>query len=160
MFEVIEMSQDYRVMTDEIVTKYLGLEGSLIAVLQEIQSKFNHIPLESMLEVSEKMGIPLSDIYGVATFYHQFRLKPQGRHLISVCTGTACHVKGASINYNVLREKLGMKGDEETTSNGRFTIQRVRCMGACSLAPTMRVDGDIYGRIKPEDLDAILTKYN
>lgn len=154
------MSQDYRSVASEIVAKYAGSEGSLIAVLQEIQSRFNHIPLEGMLEVSEKMGIPLSDIYGVATFYHQFRLKPQGKHLISMCSGTACHVKGASINYNTLREKLGMKGDEETTSDGRFTLQRVRCMGACSLAPTMKIDGDIYGKIKPEELDALLAKYN
>jgi len=154
------MSQDYRVVTAEIVARHGGTKGSLIAVLQEIQSKFNHIPLEGMLEASERMGVSLSEIYGVATFYHQFRLKPQGRHLISLCMGTACHVKGASVIYNELRGKLDMEEDEETSPDGKFTLQRVRCMGACSLSPTMRIDGDIYGKVNHEELDSILSKYS
>jgi NADH:ubiquinone oxidoreductase subunit E len=154
------MSQDYRSVAAEIVSNHGGLKSSLIAVLQEIQAKFNHLPLESMLEVSERMEVPLSEIYGVATFYHQFRLKPQGRHLISVCMGTACHVKGALVIYNAMREKIGIKGDEETSPDMRFTVQRVRCMGACSLSPAIRVDGDIYGRIISADLDGLLSKYS
>jgi NADH:ubiquinone oxidoreductase subunit E len=154
------MSQDFRSVASEIVSKHGGSRSSLILVLQEIQSRFNHIPLESMLEVSEKMGIPLSDIYGVATFYHQFRLKPQGRHLISVCMGTACHVKGSQTIYDLLRQRLGIKGDEETSPDGMFTVQKVRCMGACSLSPALRIDGDIYGKVKPEILDTILHKYS
>lgn len=156
----MKMGQDYRSVANEIVTKYDGSRSSLIAILQEIQSIFSHIPLESMLEVSEKMGVPLSDIYGVATFYHQFRLKPQGRHLISVCTGTACHVKGAPIIYDAVRAKLGIEEGEETSPDGRFTVQKVRCMGACSLSPTVRIDGDIYGRVKPDGLDELLKKYS
>lgn len=154
------MSQDFRSVANEIVTKYGESRSSLIAVLQEIQSRFDHIPFESMLEVSERMGVPLSDIYGVATFYHQFRLKPQGRHLISVCMGTACHVKGATIIYDSLRAKLGIEEGEETSPDGRFTMQKVRCMGACSLSPTVRIDGDIYGRVKPDELDGLLRKYS
>lgn len=156
---MIKTSQDYRSAVSEIVAKYSGSKSSLIAILQDIQSRFNHIPFESALEVSEKLGIPLSDIYGVATFYHQFRLKPQGRHLISMCMGTACHVKGAPINFDALKEKIGIEGDEETSPDGRFTIQRVRCMGACSLAPTVRIDGDIYGKVKLDGLDELLRRY-
>ncbi|MBO3803106.1 MAG: NAD(P)H-dependent oxidoreductase subunit E [Candidatus Brockarchaeota archaeon] len=154
------MSQDFRSVASEIVSKHGESRSSLILVLQEIQSKFNHIPFESMLEVSERMGVPLSDIYGVATFYHQFRLKPQGRHLISVCMGTACHVKGSQAIHGLLRERLGVGLDEETSPDGRFTLQKVRCMGACGLAPVLKIDGDIYGKVKPEDLDAILQKYS
>jgi NADH:ubiquinone oxidoreductase subunit E len=154
------MTQDHRSVASEIVSKYGGSRSSLIVVLQEIQSKFNFIPFESMLEISEKMGVPLSDIYGVATFYHQFRLKPQGRHLISVCMGTACHVKGSQTIYNLLRDALKIKGDEETSPDGRFTIQKVRCMGACSLSPVIRIDSDIYGKVKPENLESILQNFS
>ena len=154
------MSQDYKSVANEIVTKYGESRSSLITVLQEIQSRFDHIPFESILEVSEKMGVPLSDIYGVATFYHQFRLKPQGRHLISVCMGTACHVKGAAVIHDALRDKLGIEESEETSPDGRFTMQKVRCMGACSLSPTVRIDGDIYGRVKLDELDGLLKKYS
>ena len=146
-------------MADEIVIKHGGSRSSLIIVLQEIQSRFDHIPFESMLEVSERMGVPLSDIYGVATFYHQFRLKPQGRHLISICMGTACHVKGAAVIHDALRVRLGIEEGEETSPDGRFTMQKVRCMGACSLSPTVRIDGDIYGRVKHDELDGLLKKY-
>jgi len=154
------MSQDFRSVANEIVMKHGESRSSLIAVLQEIQSRFDHIPFESMLEVSERMGVPLSDIYGVATFYHQFRLKPQGRHLISVCMGTACHVRGATIIYDALRTKLGIGEGEETSPDGRFTMQKVRCMGACSLSPTVRIDGDIFGRVKPDELDGLLKRYS
>jgi len=153
------MSQDYRSVANEIVIEHGGSRSSLIIILQEIQSRFDHIPFESMLEVSERMGVPLSDIYGVATFYHQFRLKPQGRHLISICMGTACHVKGAAVIHDALRVKLGIEEGEETSPDGRFTMQKVRCMGACSLSPTVRIDGDIYGRVKPDELDGLLKKY-
>jgi len=146
-------------VANEIVIKHGGSRSSLIIILQEIQSRFDHIPFESMLEVSERTGVPLSDIYGVATFYHQFRLKPQGRHLISICMGTACHVKGAVFIHDALRVRLGIEEGEETSPDGRFTMQKVRCMGACSLSPTVRIDGDIYGRVKPDELDGLLKKY-
>jgi NADH-quinone oxidoreductase subunit E len=109
--------------------------------------------------VSQLLRLPTSHIYGVATFYHQFRLRPKGRHMITVCRGTACHVKGSlEVNELVLNE-LGITPPADTSKDGVFTLQQVRCVGACSLAPVMKIDDEFYGNLDPAKVRRILSKY-
>ena len=112
-----------------------------------------------MYAVSEYLGVPSSKIYGVATFYSQFRLKPLGRHVISLCRGTACHVNGSEKLIPVLEQELKCKVGE-TTDDGKFTLNVVACLGACSLAPVISIDNEFYGGVKPSDIKKILRKYD
>jgi len=142
-----------------IINKYDKKRTYLIRMMQEIQGKEGYLPREDLEKLSKQLEVPLSKIYGIATFYHQFRLKPFGRHLIQVCFGTACHVKGNDIIWEWLREKLKLVGTEDTTNDLRFTIQKTRCFGACSIAPVIKIDNDIYGNMTKEKLEKILDKY-
>lgn len=137
----------------------LEASSHLIPVLQEIQERMGFLPREALLRVSEKTGSSLSQIYGVATFYHRFRLRPEGRHLIQVCRGTACHVSGTFQLYNLLLDELGIVPPDDTTSDGLFTVQEVRCIGACSLAPVIKIDDQVYGKCTTERLRKLLNKY-
>lgn len=133
----------------KVLVKYRGYRGALIPVLQEAQAALGFLPKDVLAKIAEGLSIPVSQVYGVATFYTQFRLKPAGKHLIRVCHGTACHVGGAVGISEALEEILGVK-DGQTTPDGKFTLESVACLGCCSLAPVMMIDGETYGRLTKE----------
>lgn len=129
-----------------------------MAVLHEAQDLFGHIPIEIQNMISEELKIPLSEIYGVVTFYSQFSLIPKGKYEIGICLGTACYVKGSKDVLNKVEEILEI-GVGETTADGKFSISATRCLGACGLAPVLVVNDDVYGKTTPNDVEGILNKY-
>lgn len=141
----------------EILNKYKKQKGSLIPILQEVQEEFGYLSEEVLGSISQSTGVQLSRIYGVATFYKQFRLKPLGKHTVRVCHGTACHVSGAEQLSAAIENELGIE-DGETTEDNLFTLQSVACLGCCSLAPAMVVDDKTYGRCTPDKVSRILRK--
>lgn len=132
--------------------------GALMPVLQKAQEIYGYLPIEVQTIVADSLGISLSEVYGVVTFYSQFSLNPKGDHRISVCLGTACYVKGADKILSALEEKLEIKVGE-CTPDGVFSLDSCRCVGACGLAPVMMVDDDVYGRMTVDQIDGILNKY-
>jgi NADH-quinone oxidoreductase subunit E len=136
----------YLAPLDAVLERYQGNPGALIAVLQDAQAEFGYLPEAVMLQVAEHRGVPLSIVYGVATFYAQFRLKPQGKNVFKVCNGTACHIAGADRVTNVLEEELGIASGE-TTEDLSATLETVACLGCCSLAPVVMVGERTYGRL-------------
>lgn len=138
--------------------KYRGEKDSLIPLLQAAQAYYSYVPESAIYSISSITGISSSDIYGVVTFYRQFRLTPPGKHLIRVCDGTACHVNSSTMIINAIRDLLEIEPDE-TTDDGLFTFQTVACLGCCSLAPVMTVDNETYGRLNPSKIEKILGKY-
>ena len=132
--------------------------GALMPVMQRAQNIFGCVSLDVQKLIAEKLGVTLSEVYGVATFYSQFKLKPAGKYTISVCLGTACYVKGSQKVLDHLSEELNIPvGD--TTDDGLFTLQATRCLGACGLAPVMTVNDEVYGGLTPDDIPGILEKY-
>jgi len=129
-----------------IIDKYMNKKGNLIPLLQETQNLFGFIPNEAFRLLAEKTGHKLSDMYGVATFYAQFRLHPVGKHIIKVCHGTACHVQNAGDITEALEEALKIK-DGETTEDGLFTLESVACLGCCSLAPVLMIGDETHGKL-------------
>jgi NADH-quinone oxidoreductase subunit E len=144
----------------QVIDKFSGKKGILIPLLQEVQKVENYLPKETMRFVSEKTGIHLAEIYGVATFYTMFRLKPQGKHVIRVCKGTACHVSDANSILLAIQQKLNLEEGEDTTEDGLFTVMEVACLGCCSLAPVIMVNDNTHGKLTPESVEKILAKYN
>lgn len=147
-----------KVKVDAILAKYAGKQGSLIPILQEVQSMYNYLPKDVLEYVAEQTKIPVSEIYGVVTFYSLFHLNPRGRNVIRVCQGTACHVRGGKTILQKLEKELGIKAGE-TTPDLRFTLETVACIGACGLAPVMQINDDTHGRLTPEKVPAILKRY-
>ncbi|MFC1898354.1 NADH-quinone oxidoreductase subunit NuoE [Candidatus Cloacimonadota bacterium] len=145
---------------DQVINKFIGKKGALIPLLQEVQIIDKYLSKDAMRYVSEKTGINLAQIYGVATFYTMFRLKPQGKHVIRVCKGTACHVSDANAILKAVKSDLKLEGDEDTTKNGLFTVMEVACLGCCSLAPVIMINDDTYGKLTSEQITSILKKYN
>jgi NADH:ubiquinone oxidoreductase subunit E len=153
---------------EQIAAKYAELEayisenkdmdGALIPVMQKAQELFGYLSLETMELISERLDVPVAEIYGVATFYALFSLTPKGEYVISVCTGTACYAKGAQLVLDEVKNQLGI-GSGETTPDGKFSIQDTRCLGCCGLAPVMMINNDVYGRLEPADVKDILAKY-
>ncbi len=133
-------------------------EGVLLPSLQKAQEIYGYLPIEVQTMIAKGLDKPLSEVYGVATFYSQFSLNPKGEHRISVCLGTACYVKGADKIMEGLEARLGIKCGE-CTPDGKFSLDSARCIGACGLAPVMLVDDDVYGRLTVDELDGILAKY-
>lgn len=139
----------------QMLTQTASLRGGLIPVLQQIQEYYGYLPENALEAVAGALGVPLTEVYGVATFYKQFRLKPAGRFVIMVCDGTACHVNGSSDILQTLSEELGI-GDGETTEDRFFTIQSVACLGCCSLSPAMMINGETYGNLTKEKVLSII----
>jgi len=133
-------------------------DSQLISVLHKVQDKFGYLPKEKMEAVAQLMQIPAARVSGVASFYHYFRLKPVGKLIISVCLGTACHVKGADLVAKKLEEELGIKFGE-TTTDGLFTLEVARCLGMCALAPIIKIGEDVHAHVTPDQIPAILEKY-
>ena len=143
---------------DEILSRHKGERGSLIPVLQEVQSVYGYISQDAIKEISSALGIPATDIFGVATFYAQFHLKPRGRHVVRVCQGTACHVRGGAKILAEVEKEIGIMPGE-TTDDLRYTLEPVACLGCCGLAPVMMVDEDTHGRLTVDKVAEILAKY-
>jgi len=138
--------------------RHRGEPGMLIPLLQAAQDSYGFVPALAIEQISEVTGIPTAEIYGVITFYKQFRLKPLGRHIIRLCKGTACHVVGAQTIGQVLADELQAAPDE-TTDDGLFTFLVVACLGCCSLAPAMMIDDQTYGRLTPQKLRRLVRQY-
>lgn len=133
-------------------------EANLIEVLHMIQSEYGYLSEENLKKVAYSMNIPLAKITGVATFYHYFKLKPVGKYVINVCTGTACHIKKSDLLVEKLKEELGIDFGE-TTKDGLFTLSQSRCFGACALAPIMKIGDDVYSSVTPDQIPKILEYY-
>ena len=142
----------------EIIAQYKGKPGATMPVLQAAQEIFGYLPEEVQIIIAEGLDIPLSEIYGVASFYAQFTLNPKGEHQISLCLGTACYVKGAGDILEELEKQLGIKAGS-VTPDGKFSIDACRCIGACGLAPVMTIGSDVYGRLTVKEIGPILDKY-
>lgn len=133
----------------EIVRPYAGKPSELIQALHRVQSALGYVPKEAQEVVAEIVGVPPSQVRGVLTFYHFFRIRPSGRHTIRVCLGTACHVRGGERVLSALEEELKVKVGE-TTADGKFTLEVARCLGCCGLAPVMMIDDEVYGKLDPK----------
>ena len=142
----------------EIIAKYKTVQGALMPVLQQAQELYGYLPIEVQQMIAEGLELPLEEVYGVVTFYAQFTLNPKGQNRISVCLGTACYVKGSGDVLKRVEEKLGIETGS-ITSDGRFSLDATRCIGACALAPVMVINDEVYGRLVPDDVDTILDKY-
>jgi NADH-quinone oxidoreductase subunit E len=140
-----------------IVEKHRGRHGELISILEDIQTKYSYLPEKALRNVAEQTGHPLSEVYGVATFYSWFSLKPRGRHLVSCCRGTACHVRGAPRVADELMNQMQVRPGE-TTADKEFTLETVNCLGACALGPIVVVDGHYFPNVAPNKVGAILQK--
>lgn len=141
-----------------LIEQYKGESSPLMMVLEAIQKKFGYIPLDVQELVAEKLGMPFSEVYGVVTFYNFFSLNPKGKYVIGVCLGTACYVKNAQAVLDKIEQLLKIKPGE-TTEDGLFTIEALRCIGACALAPAMSINGKVYGQVKPNQIEGILNSY-
>lgn len=142
----------------KVIEEHKSVPGCLMRVMQEAQAIYGYLPKEAQVMIAEGLGVSLSEVYGVATFYTQFSLSPKGRHRISLCLGTACYVKGADKILEALEEKLGIKCGE-CTPDGLFSLDSCRCVGACGLAPVMMIDEDVHGKLTVDQLDGILDTY-
>ncbi|HUT54083.1 MAG TPA: NAD(P)H-dependent oxidoreductase subunit E [bacterium] len=143
---------------DQLMEKYGGDPSALIAILQDIQREEGYLPYQTLTQLSGKMEVPLSRIYALATFYRSFSLKPTGRHKIGVCLGTACHVRGGQAVLDRLERDLEVRAGN-TTTNHRFTLETVRCLGCCSIGPVVRVDHETFGRVRQDKMAKILSRF-
>ncbi|MGD0622685.1 MAG: NAD(P)H-dependent oxidoreductase subunit E [Thermacetogeniaceae bacterium] len=142
----------------DVIAGHQERNGRVTAILEDLQQRCRYLPEQALRIVAGELGLPLTQLYGVATFFAAFSLEPQGQHLVSVCHGTACHVKGAGrVSESLERELQVAIG--KTTGDGQFTLKSVRCLGCCSLAPVVSIDGRAYGRMKPDTVEAVLSDW-
>lgn len=141
-----------------VIEEHKGMKGPLMPVLHQAQKIFGCLSLEVQQRISEEMNVPLSEIYGVVTFYSQFTLEPKGKYTIGVCLGTACYVRGAQPIIDKVVELTGVEVGK-TSADGKFSLEATRCIGACGLAPVLTVNEDVYGKLTVEDIAGILEKY-
>ena len=142
---------------DNIMKNHSWEESALISILHEIENLYNYLPAWALRHISEKLNIPMIQVYGVASFYDAFHLKPRGKHLIRVCKGTACYLKGATQVFEALERELGIK-EGETTRDQKFTLQTVHCVGACALAPVVVIGERYFDKTSPTKLRSMLKK--
>jgi len=146
-------------LIENIIPKYKGKKGGLITLLQEIQAVYTYLPKAALQRVEEELNYNLSELYAVATFYAQFKLKPSGKYSIKVCKGTACHVQNANAVMNALSEHLQVK-DGETTEDGKFTLEAVSCLGCCSLAPAIMIGEETFGKLTGDTAVKTIINFN
>ena len=139
----------------EIIAAHKNMKGALMPVLQQAQEVYGYLPIEVQKIIAEGLDVPLSEIYGVTTFYSQFSLNPKGKYEIRICLGTACYVKGSGNIMQKMEEELGIQ-DGGITADGKFSLDSVRCIGACGLAPAMVVNGEVYGRMTTDKIHDII----
>ena len=144
--------------TSSIINKYGCEKRFLISILLDIQEEYKYLPKDALITLANKLGIHLIDVYSVATFYKAFSLKPRGKHIISVCLGTACHVRGGGRYVDEIQRTLHIN-DGETTKDMQFTLETVRCLGACALGPVLVVDDEYHGQMNTKKVHALLHKY-
>ncbi len=144
--------------TKEILEKYPKEKDQLIMILNEVQEKYGYIPKQAQMVISEELSIPMAEIYGVITFYSRFTLEPKGKYNISICLGTACFVKGSQSILDRAKERLKIEPGQ-VTPDGKFSLDDVRCVGACGLAPVFMVNDEVYGNATVKKFDEILDKY-
>lgn len=142
-------------LLDAVLKEYGGVSSNLITILQKAQGIYGYLPKDVMYHIAESVGITPADVMGVATFYSQFRLTPIGKYLIMSCQGTACHVNGSERVSAAISEYLGI-GNGETTEDGLFTLENVACLGCCSLAPVIMINGEAYGNLTPDSAVEVL----
>lgn len=152
------MNQKVEKETREILEKYPKERNQLIAILNEVQERYGYIPKQAQRVVSEELSIPMAEIYGVITFYSRFTLSPKGKYNISICLGTACYVKGSQKILDRAKERLKIEPGQ-VTPDGKFSIDDVRCVGACGLAPVFMVNDEVYGRATVKKFDEVIDKY-
>ena len=153
-----EVEIDYLELDKIIEDEFGNDKENLIMILQAIQRRYNYLPQATLKYLAEKIDVPYSQIYGVGTFYATFSLEPKGRNIISICLGTACHVRGGEKVRERIEDTLNLNG-KKTTDDMRFTLEGVRCIGCCSLGPVMKVNEDVHGRIGADEVKKVLEKY-
>jgi len=151
------METDVKEQLDELLSPYSGERGDLIPILQEVQEKFGYLPREVMQKIAKFLSLPESTVYGVSTFYAQFKLVPTGKRIVKVCQGPACHVQGGAHILREVEKQLGIKPGE-TTDDLEYTLETTDCFGLAALAPVMVVDGNVYGRMTATKVRRILSK--
>ena len=149
-------SQFFRL--NEIIAEQTAANRSLIAILQAVQEEYRYLPEEVLTYIATALNLSPATVFGVATFFAQFSLEPKGRHLVSICDGTACHVKGSMAIFDAICRKYDLKEGRLTTQDRLFTLEKVACVGACGLAPVMVINGKTYGQVSPEEAVAIIDK--
>jgi NADH:ubiquinone oxidoreductase subunit E len=154
-----EFTKEQVAKLDSIIEKFKGKPGGLIPVLEEAQVALEFIPIAVQKRIATGLNLPLSRVYGVVTFYSFFTMTPRGKHTVRVCLGTACYVRGGKAIAETLQKELGIN-DGETTPDRMFTLETVRCLGACGLGPVVVVDEDIHGRLKSGKVKEVLSQYN
>ena len=157
-FQKVEsIIEDHTQKVDSLIKSHVDKKQQLISLLQDIQAEFNYLPRDVLVMVSQRLDIPLSQVFGIATFFRAFSLEPRGRHQVTVCLGTACHVRGGVRILQKLERDLGIKGGE-TTEDLKFTVETARCLGACAMGPLVVVDGKYEGRVNPDKVGRILKR--
>lgn len=141
-----------------IIAGYKDVKGSMMPILQEAQAIYGYLPIEVQKIIARETGEPIEEVYGIATFYSQFKLNPDGKYAIAVCLGTACYVKGSGAILDAISAELDLPVGS-TSKDGKYSLEATRCIGACGLAPVMTVNGDVYGRLTVDQIPAILAKY-
>lgn len=141
-----------------VIDKYAGVKGAMMPILQEAQEIYGYLPIEVQTIIAERTGVSLEEIYGIVSFYAQFKLNPNGQIAIAVCLGTACYVKGSGEIIEEISKELNVSVGS-TSSDGKYSLEATRCIGACGLAPVLTVNGEVYGRLTKADVPTILAKY-
>jgi len=154
-----EFSKEQVTKLNSIIEKFKGKPGGLIPVLEEAQVALEYLPISVQKKIASGLNLPLSRVYGVVTFYSFFTMTPRGKHTVRVCLGTACYVRGGKAIYEKLEKEFGIT-EGETTPDRMFTLETVRCLGACGLGPVVVVDEVVHGRVKPGKVKEILSQYN
>ena len=161
MSEAVEQVEEQEIdlgPANEILDKFVGMQGALMPALQAIQESYGYIPEPTVHLTAERLNVYASQIFGVLTFYAQFHLKPRGKYIVRVCMGTACHVKGAGRIADVIKNQLGV-AHAETTEDLKFTAEYVACIGACGMAPVIMVNDDTFGSLTVQKVDEVIAKY-
>jgi NADH:ubiquinone oxidoreductase subunit E len=156
--KVKTLIESYTEKVDSLIGSYADKKEQLISLLQDVQAEFNYLPRDVLLKISQRLDIPLSQVFGVATFFRAFSLQPRGRHLVTVCLGTACHVRGGQRLVDKIERDYGIKSGE-TTEDMRFTLETVNCLGCCALGPVVVVDGKYESQMNADKLDRVLMGY-
>ena len=143
----------------EIIEECGCQQSNLIAIMQEIQAEYKYLSEDVLTLIAEKLDISTDKVYSVATFYENFSLEAKGKYIIKVCAGTACHVRKSQPIYDAIHDYLGLTGKKKTSADGLFTLETVACLGACGLAPVMTINDEVYGKLTPEQIPAILDSY-
>jgi NADH-quinone oxidoreductase subunit E len=150
--------ESYSEKVDSLIDSYTDKKEQLISLLQDVEAEFNYLPQDVLVRISQKLDIPISQVFSVATFFRAFSLKPRGRHIVTVCLGTACHVRAAHRLVDKLERDYALKPGE-TTEDMRFTLETVNCLGCCALGPVVVIDGEYKSQMNPEKLDRVLNRY-